>query len=271
MIVDYSTFRPTIGMLKQAGVTAVGRYIGWDSVPGYQQIGKNITATEADSLIAAGISIFLSFEYAADAALLGAAQGDKDGRLAGEQLTALGAPEGMAVYFAVDFDVADYAPTSTDPKAKLGPVADYFEAINALTLGYQVGVYGGFYAVSRAMSAGLAAKGWQTIAWSGGQWYEPAVLRQLGTQIWGNNADVDLLVAQAADYGQWPRPTTAEEYRANGTTSLQNVAHQQGMTISEILWLTAQHKPDGYGSLEMPYIDDGNWNADMPAGMLFWA
>jgi hypothetical protein len=271
MIVDYSTFRPTIQMLKQASVTSVGRYIGWDSVPGYRQIGKNITTAEAHSLISNGISIFLSFEYAADAALLGAAQGDKDGRLASEQLTALGAPQGMAVYFAVDFDVADYAPTSTDPKAKLGPVAHYFEAINELTPGYQVGVYGGFYAVSRAMSAGLAVKGWQTIAWSGGQWYEPAVLRQLGTQVWGNNADVDLLAANAADFGQWPRPTPPEQFRANGTTSLRDAALQQGMTISELLWLTAQHKPDGYGSLEVPYIDSGNWDADMPAGMIFWA
>jgi len=35
MIIDYSTFRPTIAELKSAGVTAVGRYIGWDCRPGY--------------------------------------------------------------------------------------------------------------------------------------------------------------------------------------------------------------------------------------------
>jgi hypothetical protein len=198
-------------------------------------------------------------------------QGNKDGRLAGEQLTALGAPEGMAVYFAVDFDIADYAPSSTDPKAKLGPAADYFEAINALTPGYKVGVYGGFYAVSRVLSADLAALGWQTIAWSGGQWDDRAVLRQLGSQVWGNNADVDLLVASTVDYGQWPRPTSAKQFRADGATSLSDAAHANGMTISELLWLTAQHKPDGYGSLEIAYIDEGNWEANMPAGMIFWA
>ena len=77
----------------------MGRYIGWDSVPGYRQSGKNITSAEAGTLTANGISIFLSFEYAADAVLLGAAQGEKDGKLAGEQLTALGAPEGMTVYW----------------------------------------------------------------------------------------------------------------------------------------------------------------------------
>jgi len=78
--------------------------------------------------------------------------------------------------------------------------ADYFAAINALQRGYQIGVYGGFYAVSRVLSAGLTTMGWQTSAWSGGQWDERAVLRQLGTQVWGTNADVD--VARAADFGQ---------------------------------------------------------------------
>ncbi len=271
MIVDYSTFRPTVKMLKDAGVTAVGRYIGWDSVPGYQQIGKNITSAEAGSLTANGISIFLSFEYAADAVLLGAAQGEKDGNLASEQLAALGAPEGMTVYFAVDFDIADYAPGSTDPKAKLGPAAGYFEAINALTPRYTVGVYGGYYAVSRVLSAGLAAMAWQTIAWSGGQWDDRAVLRQLGSEVWGSNADVDLHVAGAADFGQWPRPAAPEQFHANGTTSLRDAAHQHGMTVSELLWLTAQHKPDGYGPLEVSYIDEGHWDTDMPAGMIFWA
>jgi hypothetical protein len=271
MIVDYSIFRPTVKMLKDAGVTAVGRYIGWDSVAGYQQSGKNITGAEAGTLNASGISIFLSFEYAADAVLLGAAQGEKDGKLAGEQLAALGAPEGMTVYFAVDFDIADYAPGSTDPKAKLGPAADYFEAINALTPRYTVGVYGGYYAVSRVLSAGLAAMAWQTIAWSGGQWDDRAVLRQLGSEIWGSNADVDLLVASTTDFGQWPRPAAVAKFQANGTTSLRDAAHEHGMTVSELLWLTAQHRPGGYGPLEVPYIDDGKWDTAMPTGMVFWA
>jgi hypothetical protein len=206
VIIDYSTFRPSIQELRHAGVTAAGRYIGWDSVPGYKSVGKNITKAEAGLLTGSGISVFLSFEYAAAAAVLGAAQGGKDGKLAGEQLAELGAPAGMTVYFAVDFDIPDFAPGSTDPRAKLGPAAGYFEAINALAPSYKVGVYGGFYAVSRVLSARLATMGWQTIAWSGGQWDDRAVLRQLGSQVWGNNADVDLHAVHAADFGQWPRP-----------------------------------------------------------------
>lgn len=70
MIIDYSTFRPSIQELRNARVTAAGRYIGWDSVPGYKSVGKNITKAEADLLTGSGISVFLSFEYAAAAAML---------------------------------------------------------------------------------------------------------------------------------------------------------------------------------------------------------
>ncbi len=140
MIIDYSTFRPAIQMLKDAGVTAAGRYIGWDCQPGCDCKGKNITKAEADELTGNGISVFLSFEYEAAAVVKGGVQGEADGKLASRQLAALGAPEGMTVYFAVDFDIPDFAPGSTDPKAKLGPAAGYFEAINALTPSYKVGV-----------------------------------------------------------------------------------------------------------------------------------
>jgi Rv2525c-like, glycoside hydrolase-like domain len=273
MIIDYSFFRPTIQMLKDASVTAVGRYIGWNSVPGYGSPEHNIDKAEAEELTGNGISVFLCFEYAAAAVMLGAPQGDRDGKLASEQLAELGAPASMTVYFAIDFDIPDFAPNSTDPKAKLGHAAAYFEAINALHPGYKVGVYGGYYAVSRVLSAGLAAMGWQTSAWSGGQWDKRAVLQQLGTQVWGTNADVDLHVPRAADFGQWPRPPAHQpaQFRADGHVSLREAARQHGETVSRLIWLTAQHKPGGYGPLEVSYISAGQWDKPMPAGMIFWA
>ncbi len=275
MLIDYSFFRPNIAQLKSAGITAVGRYIGWNSVPGYGNPDHNIGKAEADTLLGGGISVFLCFEYGAQEATGGGPQGTKDGGLAGQQLVELGAPEGMTVYFAVDFDIPDYAPNSTDPKAKLGPVADYFAAINALHPGYKLGVYGGYYAVSRVMDAGLAEMAWQTVAWSGGQVYGRAVLLQPGTQMWNTNADVDMLLHGVADFGQWPRPPVPEQeperFVANGTVSLHDIAQQQGLAVSEVLWLTAQRRPHGYAAIEAPYIDTGQWDTVMPAGMVFWA
>jgi hypothetical protein len=272
MIIDYSTFRPTIQMLKGAGVTSVGRYIGWDSVPGYPSEGKNITKAEADLLMSNGISVFVCFEYEAAAAMKGSAQGQADGALASEQLAALGAPDGVTVYFAIDFDIPDFAPGSNGPKAKLGAAADYFAAIGALHRNYVVGVYGGFYAVSRLLSAGLAEMGWQTSAWSGGQWDNRAVLRQLG-QMWSGNADINTPTPANADFGQWPRPQgrQQQQFEADGTLSLANAASQHDRAVSELLWLTAQHQPGGYAPAGVPYIDAGQWGAPMPKGMTFWA
>lgn len=210
MIIDYSTLRPPMPLLKAAGVTAVGRYLGWDCEPGYQCIRKNLTVPEKDELLAAGIEIFLSFEYLADAARDGASQGARDCHLANQQLNALGmASPGTAVYYAVDFNIPDYVPalpeTPANARAKLGPVAAYFDAIHAAKPAHEVDGYGGYWAVSRLLDAKLITRGWQTIAWSGGQWDSRAVLRQELTQVFGA-ADVDLHTAASPDFGQWPRP-----------------------------------------------------------------
>ena len=212
MIVDYSTARPSIPALKAAGVTAVGRYIGWDSVPGYSSIGKNITVAEADKILSADMAIFLAFEYASDAATHGAPQGMADGALAMKQISDLGAPPQMAVYFAVDFDMPDYAPalpdTPANAKAKLGPVGDYFAAIHDTPGSYEVGVYGGYYAVKRVLDAGLATKAWQAMAWSGGQLDSRAVLYQTlsSAPVSGGDVDIRENAINVLDYGQWPRP-----------------------------------------------------------------
>src|SRR5258707_8403141 len=192
-------------VLKAAGVTAVGRYIGWDGEPGYSNIHKNLTKPEARELLAAGIDIWLTFEYAADAALKGAVQGTADAHLATRQLHDLGAPAGVTVYFALDFDIGDFAPGSSDPRAKLGPAAHYFDAINATKPAYKVGVYGGYAAGSRVLDAKLAGVAWQTIAWAGGRGDSRALLRQLVTQVLGA-AHVDLHEGRSQEFGQWARP-----------------------------------------------------------------
>src|SRR5579863_5465249 len=113
VVIDYSVAHPTMAMLKAANVTAVGRYFGQGSPP------KNLTKTEAELLAANEIDIFSLFEYGAQQVLGGAAQAKIDIALFREQAKAIGAPD-KPVYFAADFDIPDYAPTSTDPVAKLG-------------------------------------------------------------------------------------------------------------------------------------------------------
>src|SRR5260221_8327042 len=108
-------------VLKAAGATAVGRYIGWDGEPGYQNIHKNLTAAEARELLAAGMEIFVAFEYAADAALKGAVQGTADAHLATRQLRDLGAPAGPTGVFPLGFYIPGFRPGGKKPPPELRP------------------------------------------------------------------------------------------------------------------------------------------------------
>jgi hypothetical protein len=209
-IIDFSTARPSIAQLKSADVISIGRYLGWDGVSGYPNTGKNITKTEATSYLASGISIFLAFEYLASAPALGAEQGAKDGALASEQMAAIGAPTTAGVYFAVDFDIPDYAPSEQNvpasAMAKLGPVGEYFKAIKALKPLYRIGVYGGYWAVKRLFDAGLVTLGWQTVAWSGGNVDPRIALLQTVDASPIAGSDINVHEATQLDYGQWPGP-----------------------------------------------------------------
>lgn len=223
-IID-SAHRISASQLKAAGVTAVGRYIGWDGTPGYQNTGKNIIKAEADELIAAGIDIFLVFEYNANAPAHGAAQGRADGLLAKSQMEGLGAPANVCCYFAVDFDIPDYAPGDPeDPAhdlAKLGPVGQYFAAIKALTFPFPVGVYGGYWACKRLFNVGLVHYGWQTVAWSGGNVDSRVSLLQETTlgPLPGTDVNIRENQSRMPTFGQWTKtPATPPPPPATGPT-----------------------------------------------------
>lgn len=211
-IIDFSTARPSISELKAAGVTTVMRYIGWDGVGGFPNTGKNLTKPEAEAYLAANISIGIVFEYSANAPALGAEQGLKDATLAKEQLAQLGAPVTTGVYFAVDFDIPDYAPglanIPANARAKLGPVGDYFAAINRFGGGYRVGGYGGYWAISRLFDAGLITMGWQAVAWSGGNVDHRINLLQTLDKSPIAFSDINIHEQKQADFGQWPSPAS---------------------------------------------------------------
>lgn len=207
-VADYAFTHPTIAQLQAAGITAVGRYFGQAGAP------KNLTATEATHLSDAGISVFTIFEYGAQQATGGARQAAVDVAVAREQRKQTGMPDGRPFYFAVDFDIPDYAPASSDPLAKLGPVGEYFKTISG-EMGPNAGGYGGYWLISRLFDAGLITWGFQTVAWSGGQWDHRACLRQGGATALGGSVDLD--TPERADFGQWkvgaaPPPPAQRDY-----------------------------------------------------------
>jgi hypothetical protein len=271
--IDYSTWRPSIKVLKDNGVKAVGRYIGWDGQPGYQDIGKNITPAEASRLHSNNIAVWLAFEYSPSAPALGWVQGIADGKLAMEQTEQLKVPPGRTVYFAADWDVPDYAPSSGNAHKKLGPVAEYFEAIASLKPDYEIGIYGGYWPVSRAITAGLVKHGWQTDAWSGGNFDRRCSIHQYAGQIFEGNADRNSVLVQ--DFGQWPGPAVkpktkivlAHQVITGAETMHQFITQHPHNAVSTILRVTAENSPHGLFTGGMgKYIDVGDWDAALPEG-----
>jgi hypothetical protein len=216
LVADYAFTHPAVAKLQAAKIGAAGRYYGQAGPP------KNLTSAEAQLLTAAGIDIVSIFEFGAQQALGGAAQAIIDVALFKAQRAATGMPADRPVYFAADFDVPDYAPglanLPVNAKAKLGPLAAYWAVIHN-DLGPLSGAYGGYWLVKRLFDAGLISWGFQTIAWSGGQWDARACLRQTGATELGGAADVD--VPERADFGQWtlaaPKPPPPKEPPVPGT------------------------------------------------------
>jgi len=203
---DY-TDRIDPAALKAAGCSVVFRYL---SVPGWP---KNLTASEAQELLAARIAIVLNFETTADFMLGGYSAGQSCARSARAQANALGAPRTARIFYSADFD----ASAGQSPA-----VVDFLRGAASVDGPAEVGDYAGLRVVTAADAAGFTA--WQTVAWSGGQWDPRAVARQTGEQRYVGGIQVDVNeIINLAGLGAWggpampdpapspPTPTTVED------------------------------------------------------------
>jgi hypothetical protein len=186
--VDYSWGRPRPSALRAAGYTFACRYHS------YSTTGKNLTLSEAQALIAAGVDVVSNWEYSASEALNGYSQGVSNAQEAQRQALACGAPPDRPIYFSVDFDATPGQQTAINA---------YFDGIASVIGRGRTGGYGGFYVIQRLFDAGKIAWGWQTYAWSGGLWDSRAQLRQVRNGVTIDGADCDLDEAWAVDFGQW--------------------------------------------------------------------
>ena len=187
--VDYSFARPSPATLRGQGYTFAARYLSYSS-------GKNLSKSEADDLIAHGLDVVSNWEESATAALDGYSQGASDAKAAEAQALADGAPSTRPIYFSVDFDATP---------GQQAAINDYFDGVASVIGRNRTGAYGGYYVIERLFDAGKITWGWQTYAWSGGQWDSRAHLRQIENGIDDDCCDKDEAVA--ADFGQWPYST----------------------------------------------------------------
>lgn len=193
---DYSQGQPRGAAVKGAGYGFVAAYLD-NGIPGR----TNLTANTTADMHGAGVDIVVVWETTATRATGGRDAGVADAKAADAAASAANVA-GHAIYFVVDFDIPDYSPTSTDPRAKLGPVAAYFDGVVSVLGLARTGGYGGYWAIKRLFDAGLITYGWQTLAWSGGQ-IDPRIhlLQRLGTVVVdGVECDVD--EAKKSDFGQ---------------------------------------------------------------------
>jgi hypothetical protein len=184
--VDYAWARPSPAHLKSEGYTFAARYLSYDKT------GKNLSAAEASSLRAAGIDIVANWEWGADDALDGYQRGVEHAKEAEAQAIAAGMPAGRPIYFSVDFDATSGEQAAIDA---------YMDGVASVIGRSRTGAYGGYYVIKRLFDHGKITWGWQTYAWSGGQWDSRAQLRQIQNGIEGGQLDKDMAVA--ADFGQW--------------------------------------------------------------------
>jgi hypothetical protein len=185
---DYAWGRPSPKKIRAAGYTFAVRYLSYDKT------GKNLSASEAKALRAAGVDVAVVWEQGAYDALSGSGLGVTHAKAAKSQAAACGSPAGRPIYFAVDFDATP---------GQQAAINAYFDGVASVIGHNRTGGYGGYYVIKRLFDAGKIKYGWQTYAWSGGQWDPRAQLRQIKNGIHVDGVDSDIDQAMANDFGQW--------------------------------------------------------------------
>jgi hypothetical protein len=189
--IDYAWSHPSISALKAAGITFACRYISHDST-------KDLLSSEASSLLNSGLPVVFVFEDTANRMLSGSSAGVADAQFADARVKSLGM-NGVPIYFACDFDATEANQTA---------INSYLDGAASVIGRSRVGIYGGYYPVKRAFDAGKVAYGWQTFAWSGGQWDSRAQLRQTQNAVTIGGVSCDIDMSMTSDFGQYPRPAS---------------------------------------------------------------
>ncbi|MGV9412575.1 DUF1906 domain-containing protein [Nocardia sp. NPDC003693] len=188
---DYAAGRPGASAIRAAGFDFVVRYLssGGASLP-----GKLLTPAEAEDLRAHGVSIVSNWETTAARMLDGYGAGVTDARTALAQVLRCGGRTDRPIYFSADFDAT--------PQQQ-GQINAYLEGAATVLGSTNVGIYGGYWPVTRALDAGVADWAWQTVAWSGSNREPRAQLLQTGEQVYVNGVQCDVNETDRIDFGQW--------------------------------------------------------------------
>jgi len=235
--VDYANPRPSAAALRAAGKQFVIRYLSPNTTNNPR---KTITGAEITDFRNNGLDIGLVWESTTSRATQGAAAGTSDARAAEKVRKALGIPV-TGIFFAVDEDTSGAS------------VADYFHGVvNEIGLA-RTGAYAGIKVIKYLFDHSLIHYGWQTYAWSGGEWDARAQVQQYHNGQTVAGADVDLCRAMVPEWGQWhaanppsvPPPVEDELSAEDVQTILAAIAK-----IDDAVSHTAEFDPNAAGQYQ---------------------
>ncbi len=188
---DYAAGPPGGAAIRAAGFDFVVRYLseGAASLP-----GKPLSRAEADDLRANDISIVSNWETTATRMLDGYGAGIVDARAGLAQMLRCGGRLDRPIYFSADFD--------STPQDQLA-INAYLEGAATVLGAANVGIYGGYRSISRALEAGVAAWSWQTDAGSGTNVETRRNIHQALRQVVVNGVLCDVNKSDTIDFGQW--------------------------------------------------------------------
>ena len=149
--VDFSFAKPPAARLVELGYSFI---VGYISVPPSAP-AKNITKTECEAYIAAGLKVLLVWEMSATRASLGATYGKLDGNNAKNMALARGYPADVPILVADDTNTIA---TNIDNQEA------YMRAFAVECSPYPIGIYGDSDILARCV--GLWRIGWLPNAWS---------------------------------------------------------------------------------------------------------
>jgi|SRR5215469_550838 len=174
--------------IKASNCDFVARYLS-------QSHWKTVDKDEATAINAAGLGLVLVYEDGPTSSdYFSFGRGQADGSRAAQQAQLIGAPSGIVIYFAVDYDasITEIAGAITQYFNGVVGALKAFAAANQTN--YEAGVYGSGATCKAITDAGLAKCGWlaQSTGWSGHDTYTDWAIRQgMPTVIAGISVDPD--------------------------------------------------------------------------------
>lgn len=211
---DYSWDHPDLNCIWSQDGRFIVRY-------GSRDPSKNLTKSELDSALSKGFKVCVVWQEGKTQMERGYSGGQTDARDADNFVKGLGLG-GIPIYFSCD---QDYEAASSSAKSQIDAYCDGAKSIVGKP---RMGGYGDDSFCKKQFDAGRIIYGWQTYAWSEGQWEPRCQLRQVQNNVTVCGGTIDWDEAWAEDYGQWPRPASSVPAPTSGIIVKAAVAYYQG-------------------------------------------